>query len=353
MALLGPPGADEWSWLQTLPFFSKMFGTRNVFLLPASSMPRSLPSLLRESPLHLADLVEKALQWMPAARMTAASASKHKFLLSPPMSVCVDCKMGQNGIGSIVSGSLDEDVLAYLQGCPTLAVLVAEALDNVDATCKTLGDEWCDAVITSNRLSFFTCAFRRIAKSWLNQLTSRIRAEIKRQGLPDEYLGAHGLLFLNDLTDNAFMMHASIQVLKCGGREDRHIGRGTSLLHAALTLFGTRRMDVKCGNLSTWGTISLHQKPGSFYMGNLCALSHNVVHDEHPTGTYVFGDEHYGSRRLQIAVMLRSDVSRNARARKINAIPGPAELFHIVNRETAKHLAEQPLHLPDLAAVIS
>ena len=224
----------------------------------------------------------------------------------------------------------------------------AEALDNVDAKCKTLGDEWCDIVIPSNLLSFFTCAFRRIAKSWLNQLTSRIRAEIKRQRLPDEYLGAHGLLFLNGLTDNAFMMHASIQVLKCGGREDRYIGRGTSLLHAALTLFGTRRVDVKCGD----SCISLHHKPGSFYMGNLCALSHNVVHDEHPTGTY--GEEHYGSRRPQIAVMLRSgDGFRAALTRKMNAFPGPVELFDIVSRETAKHLAEQPLHLPDLAAVIS
>ena len=124
-------------------------------------------------------------------------------------------------------------------------------------------------------------------------------------------------------------------------------GRGTPLLHAALTLFGARRVDVKCGD----SCISLHQKPGSFYMGNLCALSHNVVHDEHPTGTY--GDEIYGSRRVQIAVMLRSDVFRAALTRKINAFPGPVELFNIVSRETAKHLAEQPLHLPDLAAVIS
>ena len=86
-------------------------------------------------------------------------------------------------------------------------------------------------------------------------------------------------------------------------------------------------------------------------MGNLCALHHNVVHDEHPTGTY--GDEQYGDRRVQIAVMLRSDVFRGARARKINSTSGPAELFNIVNTETAKHLAEQPLHLPDLAAVLA
>ena len=146
-------------------------------------------------------------------------------------------------------------------------------------------------------------------------------------------------------------MYATIQVLnKCGGREDvLHTDGGSSLLHAALTLFGTRRVDVECGED---GCISLRQEPGSSYMGNLCALNHNVVHDEHPTGTY--GDEHYGSRRPQIAVMLRSgDGFRAALTRKMNAFPGPVELFDIVSRETAKHLAEQPLHLPDLAAVLA
>ena len=59
------------------------------------------------------------------------------------------------------------------------------------------------------------------------------------------------------------------------------------------------------------------------------------------------------SEQVQIAVMLRTDVFRGARARKINAKPGPAGLFNIVNTATAKHLAEQPFHLPDLDAVLA
>ena len=59
------------------------------------------------------------------------------------------------------------------------------------------------------------------------------------------------------------------------------------------------------------------------------------------------------SEQVQIAVLLRTDVFRAARARTINATPGPAELFEIVNSATARHLAEQPLYLPDLAAVIA
>ena len=98
------------------------------------------------------------------------------------------------------------------------------------------------------------------------------------------------------------------------------------------------------------GCISLPQRPGSFYVGNLCALNHIVVHGEHAAGRYGEGPP---SEQVQIAVMLRSDVFRAARALKINCTPGPAELYRIVNSETARHLAEQPFHLPDLAAVIA
>ena len=92
------------------------------------------------------------------------------------------------------------------------------------------------------------------------------------------------------------------------------------------------------------------QRPGSFYVGNLCALNHNVLHGDNATGSYGKGPP---SEQVQIAVMLRTDVFRLARDRAINSTPGPAELYHIVNTETARHLAEQPFHLPDLAAVVA
>jgi hypothetical protein len=74
--------------------------------------------------------VEKTLQWKPAARMTVASASQHKFVTPPPMSVCVNVAQGKNGLGSIVRGSVDEDVLAYLQDCPAWPALVAECMES-------------------------------------------------------------------------------------------------------------------------------------------------------------------------------------------------------------------------------
>ncbi len=150
-----------------------------------------------------------------------------------------------------------------------------------------------------------------------------------------------------DFADNAFV-YATVQLMKIGEREDGwHTDGGASLLHAAVTVFGSRTLQVKPEDA---GCISLPQRPGSFYVGNLCALSHNVVHGEHAAGSYGGGPP---SEQVQIAVMLRTDVFRAARARTINATPGPAELFEIVNSATARHLAEQPLYLPDLAAVIA
>ena len=136
--------------------------------------------------------------------------------------------------------------------------------------------------------------------------------------------------------------------MKMGGREDgRHTAGGASRLHAAVTVSGSRTLQVKPEDA---GCISFPQRPGSFYVGNLCALSHIVVHGEHAAGSYGGGPP---SEQVHIAVMLRTDVFPAARARTVNATPGPAELFEIVNSATARHLAEQPFHLPDLAAVIA
>ena len=56
---------------------------------------------------------------------------------------------------------------------------------------------------------------------------------------------------------------------------------------------------------------------------------------------------------MQIAIMARSDVFREARARKLNTTHGPTPLFRIVNQVVATHLAEKPLPLPSLAAVLT
>ena len=363
------------AWIKSLPFVEKFYG-KNARHLPAKEPPQWPPERLRGCPPQLADFVQQTLQWQPQERLAAASASLHSFVSSRALSVTVAVAKGKNGLGSIAEGFLDDEVLEYLQKCPTWAQWHAECRRNnfepnncisreegklrmkrecvgyIDAKnppkCKSLNSDPNLPLITSERLAFFVKALRSGAKAWLHQLTARVRAEIRRQKLPPEFLTANGAVFMEeDFADNA-LVYASVQLLKIGARQDGwHTDGGTSLLHAAVTLFGTRTLLVE---LEDAGCISLPQRPGSFYIGNLCALNHNVEHGEHAAGSYGEGPP---SQQVQIAVMLRSDVFRAARARRINATPGPGELFRIVNSETAKHLAEQPFHLPDLAAVIA
>ena len=151
-----------------------------------------------------------------------------------------------------------------------------------------------------------------------------------------------------EMSDNAFA-YASVQICQIGEREDGwHTDGGASLLHAGLTIFGTRTLCVKL-KPETGGCISrqlsFDQRPGSFYVGNMCTLEHNVVHGATSPGSW--------EDRLQMMVMLRSDLFRDSRARMINSCPGPHELFRVVNRETARHLAEVPFPLPDLAEVLA
>ena len=151
-----------------------------------------------------------------------------------------------------------------------------------------------------------------------------------------------------DVLDNAFA-YASVQVFKVGAREDAwHTDGGASLLHAGLTMFGSRQLHVRLKGEE--GSISLEQRPGSFYVGNLCALEHQVVHGATAPGSWGSGPP---ESQVQITVMLRSDLFRESRARIINACPGPRELLRVVNLETARHLAEVPFPLPDITAVVA
>ena len=149
-----------------------------------------------------------------------------------------------------------------------------------------------------------------------------------------------------DFADNAFA-YVSIQLMQPGVRNDWwHTDGGCSLLHASVTLFGTRSVAVKVEGKPQ---VTLDQEPGSFYVGNLCALEHNVRHHEECKHTFDGAAETAkGDQRLQIAVMIRSDVFRDCRARKINCTFGPVELFRVVNCTVAQHLAKVPVALPDL-----
>ena len=313
----------------------------------------------------------------PEHRIKAASASGHPFLSTPNLSVTVSVEEGRHVPGSICSGFLDEEVLDFLQNCPSWAEFRDECLannfeasrcisedesrrrmkrefvgyvsaENQPPKCKSLNSDANLQPIRAVRAAFFARALRKRTRGWLHQLQERVRSEIRRVGLPVDVLPNASPFVDEELSDNAFA-YASVQVCKVGEREDGwHTDGGASLLHAGLTIFGSRQLHVKLKNKT--GCISLDQRPGSFYVGNLCALEHNVVHGATSPGSWGDGPP---ESQVQIMVMLRSALFREIRARTINACPGPHELFRIVNREAARHLAEVPFPLPDLATVLA
>ena len=128
-----------------------------------------------------------------------------------------------------------------------------------------------------------------------------------------------------------------------------HCDGGASLLHGGLTIFGARHLECKvaasAAGEEAWTV--LPQRPGSFYLGNLCAPWHRVRHLEQAGPLCAAaGDFH-------VVVMLRTDVFRAERSRATNVKPKPAEVFDIVNEVVASALSARPLSFPDFASCLA
>ena len=371
--LLGPPSEQAKQFLMSLPMSSLY--DRCICDL-ARTQPRRLRTL--PLPMTLRDFADQTLQWNPRDRLTAASAFQHAFLTAPCASASVSTIVGKHGLGSISSCVLHTDVLKFLQECPSWPELRARCLRNAfDENSRCVCPEEAEkrkklevpgyvektppkcvrlnkddlTRLPCERVVAFVRALRRCARGWLQQLQDRLRAELSRRvrGVGDI---TNGKPFMDEeMSDNSFV-YASVQVMKVGERIDGwHTDGGASLLHAGLTIFGSRDLSVKVeSETGVEVPLRLPQLPGSFYVGNLCALEHNVIHSASAPGS--LGPEENPEEQVEIAVMVRSDYFRKARARRINACPGPNKLFRVVNEVTARHLAEVPFPLPDLAAVV-
>ena len=318
--------------------------------------------------------------------MTIAEAKTHRFLQPPglvPLRVRLATQPGKNGVGTIAEGDLDPDLLRYLQTCPSWNSLAEQRLktgetcskcvrgeeaalglkteivgivDEVNPPqCRSLNRDTNLQLIPSERFAAFVRAIRIKWRPWLQQLGRKMREAVQADGMPETISRQNGKPILEEeFADNAFA-YVSIQLMQPGTRSDGwHTDGGCSLLHASVTLYGTRSVEVRVEGKEQ---VTLDQVPGSFYVGNLSALEHNVRHHEECKHTFdgAAGTAQgaQGDQRLQIAVMIRSDVFRECRARKINSTPGPAEFFRVVNYTVAQHLAHVPVALPDLTEVLA
>ena len=131
-------------------------------------------------------------------------------------------------------------------------------------------------------------------------------------------------------------------------QDPAHFDGAASLLHAGLTVWGRRGLEVRLakpaqGAPEEWKKFP--QQPGSFYIGNLCAPWHRVVHlpPEQAEPLHRSSDSEEG---VHIAAMLRSAVFAEARARCSSSRASPAEVYDVVNDIVARNLATKKLRHP-------
>ena len=99
-------------------------------------------------------------------------------------------------------------------------------------------------------------------------------------------------------------------------REDpRHYDGGASLLHMGITLYGQRRME-----LHGQGD-SVNICPGNVYIGNLCAVEHQIFHEEkHKRAEQLNTATGDG---LKVAIMLRTSLFSHCRSRRMSGVVSP------------------------------
>ena len=155
-----------------------------------------------------------------------------------------------------------------------------------------------DTLCDSSRAQRFGQEFVRCNKTWLLQLTSKVRCAL--QTLPAKVLCQNGEDFVKDCFANKAFAYASVQVMRTTDRRDpMHFDGCASLLHMGLTIFGRRH--VECW-MHDGTVIQFEQAPGSVYVSNMCAIEHQVCH------TTRNAEQHQGPEGFEITVLLRCDV---------------------------------------------
>ena len=81
--------------------------------------------------------------------------------------------------------------------------------------------------------------------------------------------------------------------------------------------------------------------PGDFYLGNVVAPRHQVVHLAPKAAEPLFRREPTAARGYHVAVMIRCDAFR-ANMSRGQGIPSPTEAYDVLNKVTADFLADGP-----------
>ena len=361
---LGSPRGD--GFLAKLPLWQGSFPNFEPTPWPCALAEHDDPELL--------PTVAGLLTTEPPARWSCAVAAASAYFQARRLKVLLAATEAERGPLSLVQGQLDPRTLRWLQEDPHWRSLPKKIGRKQGRECFVAkerkykyeeagftGDtppstRWCNKLDCSKpsparRVAAFVRAFCLANRRWLDKLTEKIRSRLAQ--FPPSILQENGRQFMErPLAEDAWA-YAVIQVMKPGKRDDRaHFDGAASLLHAGLTVWGRRGLEIRPLPTDQWQNFP--QEPGSFYVGNLCAGWHKVAHlPTEGAGPLFHATPAATNEGVHVTVMLRSNVFPSARARTSFGKASPEEVYDAVNALVAQHLAEEGLELPAFEACLA
>ena len=351
--LLGTPGAG---YITGLPQYASNFPKFPKAAWPPAGVPAELSTILQQ-----------CLELDPKSRISASGVCT-TIMDFARMKVIVDRREGGQGSATILEQRIEPRLLTFLQEDPDLLKVVKKRKgktgvrqclkkQEMQAGLKyeegghiTLTPPVCTRMATLDmsqptcckRVGMFARAFIKRNRPQFLQMGQEIATSIRK--FPEHLQqNENAQAFLQDILADACLVYSVVQVMRPSERADPpHFDGGASLLHSGLTLYGSRDLAL----LYPDGEVELlAQMPGKYYIGNLCAIKHEVRHHD-PRGQNLL-------KGHEIAVMFRTDCFRGSRARKLVGKPAPIHIYDTVNEVVATALARDPFHLPTYAEVMA
>ena len=214
------------------------------------------------------------------------------------MNVVLSSQPAARGLGSMQSASLDQELTDWIIVEETWKEMASACLADkfkggvqpglkreeygyVRATppvCTKINKHDASKACRYQNLRRFMQSTLEINRDWLAKVTDRVRAEL--QHFPKAHLGEDGCDFMKESLDATAFAYVTPVLMKPGARRDgRHFDGGASILHAAFTGAGGR--DLEC-ILADGTKKTFSQSRGSFYVGNMCTIEREVVHESKP-----------------------------------------------------------------------
>ena len=298
----------------SMEFSRRISGLQNPLLhgaLPSCAAQPWPPSWLEDCAPQLIDFLEHVLKVDPSCRLSAGNALLHRLFRPQQMVTVMPAVSAGRGLASMQQAMLEPHLLAWLQEdplWPELSEYIKNRLKHEESgyvraiapETKRINKQKAISPCRSLRLVRFMQEFLSCVRNWLLRLTMLVRKEL--QECPSTFIGCNGKDFLTHCFSDTAFAYSTIQVMKSGQREEeKHYDGGASLLHMAITIFGSR--SLKCwhedGSIQTF-----QQRPGSIYVGNMCAVEHQVAHLDDVSDLHCSSADH---EDVKIAVMIRSD----------------------------------------------